>query len=143
MKRIQRNMAACFLLMLASCTTGNPGGFNGVWLYPASSDPDLDKKGESVLILGEQSFGLDDDWTRGKTNAAPISGTWVCTDGVIVLHVTHTECCKVRPDTEIRLKVLEQTADSLRVTEEDSKEETALKRLPQQPPAFYVAPRRK
>ncbi len=128
--------------MIASCTTGNPGGFKGIWLLPVSS-VDLDKKGENVLILGEQSFGLDDDWTPGKTNAAPIGGTWVCTNGVLVLHVIHTESCKVRPGTEIRLKVLEQTADSLRVTEEDSKEETALKRLPQQPPAIYVAPRRK
>jgi hypothetical protein len=143
MKRIQSKIAACCLLMLASCTTVNPGGFNGVWLFPASPDPDLDKKGENVLILGEKSFSLDDDWTPGKTNAAPISGTWVCTNGVIVLHVTHTECCKAPEGTELRLRVLEHTTDSLRVTEEDSREETMLKRLPQQPPAFYVAPRRK
>ena len=77
-------------------------------------------------LVREQSFGLDDDWTRSKTNAAPISGTWACTNGVIVLHVTRSECCKAPEGMELRLKVLELTSNSLRVMDSDSKEEMVL-----------------
>ncbi len=100
-------------------------------MIPPTSDPESDRRGQNVLIINNRSFALDDDWTRAKTDAAPISGKWAFTNGALVLRVEHTESCKMPEGTELTLKVLELTADSLRVLAGDSQEEMVLKRTPE------------
>jgi len=131
--RIIKNIVSGIVvgLLVASCMTSTPAELKGVWSFTPTSDLDIDKKGESVLILDEKLFGLDDNWSPGKTNAPPISGAWVSTNGVLVLHVTHTECCKVREGTKLKLRVQTLTPGLLRVIDLDTKVEMVLKKRPQ------------